>query len=480
MKIITRSVMRWVGDELVTVEEESYEYDGPVAEAKGGNGGNDQYYENLNRLYGIQADQAELLGNAFKENVLPGYKQWGEQVQGINSQANREKAAGDAAAQVRASTTQNMQDVEANMASLGINPSDQGFQRQMRIASIQGAGMEAGSATQARNQREQLGLAATQDWVTAGMGTPTQATQATNSAISATNSAISGRNQEAGNQGAAVGNIVRGGIGLMYGPGGGGWKDGGVVRLENGGYVHRLAMGGMAGGMKAFGGAGAAPPPAPAPQGAPAPKTGDVAAGAAGTAGMGLAGVGKAGSLVKGVGDLTGSSTLSSFGTGMNLAPAQAQAAGEAYRQAATQMVDGAIGSVVPEAGAAAGATEGAAAAGTAAELTGTAAALEGGAALASTLGAAVPVIGAGVAAYGLGSALGWWADGGKVTPGAVQRTGEVDGPGGPKDDLIPAMLSDGEYVMPVGAVKFFGLDRLEKMRQKGLDYEKQLGIGRA
>jgi hypothetical protein len=39
------------------------------------------------------------------------------------------------------------------------------------------------------------------------------------------------------------------------------------------------------------------------------------------------------------------------------------------------------------------------------------------------------------------------------------------------------AALSDGEFVMPVGAVKFYGIDRLEKMRQKGLAHEKQLGI---
>lgn len=44
---------------------------------------------------------------------------------------------------------------------------------------------------------------------------------------------------------------------------------------------------------------------------------------------------------------------------------------------------------------------------------------------------------------------------------------GEVDGPGGPKDDLIPAMLSDGEYIMPAEAVKFFGLDKLNKMKEK-------------
>jgi len=33
---------------------------------------------------------------------------------------------------------------------------------------------------------------------------------------------------------------------------------------------------------------------------------------------------------------------------------------------------------------------------------------------------------------------------------------------------------------MPVGAVKKFGLDRLEKMRQAGLEFEKTLGIAKA
>lgn len=68
-----------------------------------------------------------------------------------------------------------------------------------------------------------------------------------------------------------------------------------------------------------------------------------------------------------------------------------------------------------------------------------------------------------------------------KVRPGATTRKGgKVSGPGGPKDDRVPALLSDGEFVLPVGAVKKYGLDKLEKMRQDGLQFEKQLGIGRA
>jgi hypothetical protein len=44
---------------------------------------------------------------------------------------------------------------------------------------------------------------------------------------------------------------------------------------------------------------------------------------------------------------------------------------------------------------------------------------------------------------------------------------GPVEGPGGPKDDLINAKLSDGEFVMPSEVVEFYGLDRLHKMMAK-------------
>lgn len=57
---------------------------------------------------------------------------------------------------------------------------------------------------------------------------------------------------------------------------------------------------------------------------------------------------------------------------------------------------------------------------------------------------------------------------------------GEVDGPGGPKDDMVPAMLSDGEFIMPAEAVKFFGLDRLHKMTQKAKEGMMEMPTGSA
>jgi hypothetical protein len=45
---------------------------------------------------------------------------------------------------------------------------------------------------------------------------------------------------------------------------------------------------------------------------------------------------------------------------------------------------------------------------------------------------------------------------------------GSVKGPGGPTDDAIPAKLSNGEFVMSAPAVKFFGVDKLNKMNEQG------------
>lgn len=51
-------------------------------------------------------------------------------------------------------------------------------------------------------------------------------------------------------------------------------------------------------------------------------------------------------------------------------------------------------------------------------------------------------------------------ADGGKVHRGK----GAVRGPGGPVDDKVPAMLSNGEYVLPADTTAAIGKDKLDKL----------------
>lgn len=214
-------------------------------------------------------------------------------------------------------------------------------------------------------------------------------------------------------------------------------------------------------------------------------------------------GAGGAGTLVENVGNLVGKiapeagNSISSFGTGLRLGD-KAQPAIEAYKaaatgaEAATTAAAGAeaAGTVAAGAEAAGTVAAGAEAAGVAAagaEAAGaTATAMGAGSAIGSALGAAMPWVGA---AMLIGSAFDLFADGGEVKshkiggrqgPDGVAENetgGKVDGPGGPKEDKVMARLSPEEFVMPVATVKLFGLDRLEKMRQLGLRYEKQLGI---
>lgn len=69
----------------------------------------------------------------------------------------------------------------------------------------------------------------------------------------------------------------------------------------------------------------------------------------------------------------------------------------------------------------------------------------------------------------GLGTFAGLkWADGGYVGKGLeMANGGHVDGPGGPVDDRIPAMLSDGEYVVPADVVKAKGVEFFDKLRER-------------
>lgn len=61
-----------------------------------------------------------------------------------------------------------------------------------------------------------------------------------------------------------------------------------------------------------------------------------------------------------------------------------------------------------------------------------------------------------------VGAKLLGFADG-----GMPRKRGMVRGPGGPVDDMIPAMLSDGEYVIPADTVKAIGKKNLDKVVDK-------------
>jgi hypothetical protein len=62
-------------------------------------------------------------------------------------------------------------------------------------------------------------------------------------------------------------------------------------------------------------------------------------------------------------------------------------------------------------------------------------------------------------------------ADGGETFP---RKTGQISGPGGPKDDKIPAMLSDGEFVFTAKAVDNAGGPKAMYKMMNRLDPESE------
>lgn len=413
-----------------------------------GGGGGNQYYANLEKLYGTQAAQAERLMGLSEKLTYPMYERMVGESLDYGSLANKERAAAQAKADAEASFGSAMGAYKGDLASMGINPEDPRYAREMRKLATTAYGGGAAGMTGARERADQMGFARLQD--TTGMlaGVPSSASSALSSASATGGNLAQMYNQGQQQYGQNVAGAVRGGIDLY----GFTRNNPGIWTGANGGYVQRLARGGIAGAIENI-------TPPPPPTGSPDTTNANV-----GAAGQGLMrGREMVGSGVESLGKATGSADMTAFGQGMRLGK-EAQPAIDAYTQAAQQ-----VNSILPAAGEA---TTAAAAEG--ALMEGVAGSMGSGAAL----GAAMPWLGAAMLA---GSALGLFKDGGKVTPGSTSRRGgEVDGPGGPKDDRVPALLSDGEFVMPIGAVKKFGLDRLEKMRQAGLEFEKHLGIAKA
>lgn len=76
-------------------------------------------------------------------------------------------------------------------------------------------------------------------------------------------------------------------------------------------------------------------------------------------------------------------------------------------------------------------------------------------------------LIGLGVTAATGGMAGGWAGAASALTGRKFASGGAVHGPGGPVDDKIPAMLSNGEYVIPADVVKAKGVEFFDKLKAK-------------
>ena len=448
----------------------------------GGGGGGGVKYDNLERLYEIQAKQAENLMDQANQNVYPNYNLLAEQARNTGSIANQELSAERAGAAVAGAQGLAKKQLTEQLSSMGVNPADAKYANTMASMDLDAAAQRAAAETGARDKTRDLGFARLTDVTNAGMGIGSNAVASLNSAGNMASNIASMQNQQSAMNAQGMGNIAALGTRLLT------MKCGGLVRP-----VKKYAGGGFTGGGITGSMAAIQPPPPPAAVGTTS-KGAAVANGVTSTAlASGTKGIGTA---IEHVGNAIGQvapeagNSISSFGTGMRLGE-QAQPAIEAYKAAGTEAAKTATTAAVKDAAVKEGAEAVtgevlkdatiSAAADTAAGTT--AASMGAGASIASTIGAAMPWVGG---AMLIGSALGLFRDGGNV--GGIKdakvvdavdgrKGGYADGPGGPKDDAIPAMLSNGEFVMPAGSVQLYGIEQLEKMRARGLRHEKKMGI---
>lgn len=466
----------------------------------GGQRGLEQEEKDLLRMQTAAAQQ----GLQGRNEAMGTYRDFMDRGRSLGSLSNQNRAA-DQVGEDAYGAYGNMQRMaDSNMASMGVNPGDARFMRGRDTAGVGMAAQVGSGMGAARRAARQEGLSM-QGAGAAGlagfdptgalnsMGNTISNAQRTGMMADAASAQGWGQLGQAGMYGLKNGKEIASNVsagwntvkGWMSGPTAsdantmpGLYADGGYIphyaeggevmgmhRYANGGNVYDQAMQDMGGGYRSPSQSEVAPPqPDQRPEMAMhAMRAAKFAVDKVASSSLGSGANSSASLLAAENGIASGGMGVpgAGYGAGAGTAAAGTAAAGEAAAGAAGAQAAAGAGAAAGETAAASGlATAGA------------------------TLGTAIPVLGVGLLA---GKALGLFADGGGVPQGIGRkqragraenpRGGKVSGPGGPKDDMVMARLSPGEFVLPVGAVKKFGLDRLEKMRQAGLDFERQRNI---
>ena len=502
---------------LIRTKHNGFSPDGRRTLEKGGGGSSAPYYENMDRLYGAQARAAEYMLNQSMP-VLPQYmsntkRMVTDAMDGTLANQMRQRAGNDATATMGAALDANNRMVQR----YGMQFSPDRMLSESNRNAIMGAAQKAGAMSNADLAAEDmkwnrnagaLGQAT-------GMGTGAMQTmgQAASGYGAVGNSMMQNDAMNAsgyGKFGAAVAQSAFKDGGEACAPKRRGLRD---VRLAAGGdpwsawkQKNPITMGGPqeSGGASALGSAmmGAAPyvigeglkaagvgdglragarAAKDAVKGAfgYAPEAGSTGAGVTGSVGPTFASA-EAPLNVGGIGQgLEAGSGAGISAPSGSLAPTLVNAA---ETGAPSSLVGGTGAGLVEGTGAGLSATTSSLAPTLASA--GEAGAMAAGGGTMAALSAAAPWLAGGLA---LGSALGLieLADGGAVAKGGKglrrkdfsTKGGEVEGPGNEVSDSIPAMLSDGEFVLNAGAVKMVGKDTLEQVNKAGLRFREDGGV---
>lgn len=427
-------------------------------------GGEQAYYANAERLYGVQADTANFMLDIGKEALPGAVDRYQAAALRYEDPAYAERMAGQAATTAQQSLDQTSDTMRRNMARYGFNPASGKWAGMERTNAVQGAAIKAGAMNQAFSNVEDKKFGAAKDFYSSMVGMPSDAAaQAGNAASGFANIGQAKRN-EAAQDGQGLSNVASLGYMALT------MRDGGEVRKPR---VRRMASGGLF----QVGTQPVQVPTAPAPQ-QQQPSISSMKTAAQmiqeGPGGFAKAMSGKGGKIMENLGNWTGNSSLAAEGLGTQATAAGQDLTGaiQAYKSASMNDIAAGLAKGAGDAGTIAlntGVEQGAmlaaqnaglegATAATADALASTAGAAEvagaaeGASALTGALSGAATVMPWLAAGAAVGSLLGLFADGGEVHDGT--EGGTVSGPGTGTSDSVDAKLSNGEIVENTEAVK--------------------------
>ena len=228
---------------MIGNKHSGYGPDGRRIYFKGGGGGDQVKYDNLEKLYGEQTASARLLRNIAEAN-LPGATQaYVGEVQNVLAPEYANRQANLAGADMAGANAMERAATERNMASMGVNPNDPRFAGSMRSTQLSNAARMAAGKNLTRNEADKFQLNVAKDAVGTFTGQSNNAaTQMGNAASGLGSVYASQQNQQMAQQQAqsqAIGNAVGGSL-MAWSM----FKDGGKVKGCGLNGIRRHADGG--------------------------------------------------------------------------------------------------------------------------------------------------------------------------------------------------------------------------------------------
>lgn len=316
-------------------------------------------YDSLEDLYEEQAASARLLREQAEANLPGAVQSYVDQVGAIQDPGYAGRQAGLAAADMAGANAMERAATERNLASMGVNPNDPRFAGSMRSTELNNAARMAAGQNIARNDASKYQLAVAQDAVGTFTGQSNSAATQMGNASSGLGSLYSTQaNQQMAQdqaQSNAIGSAVGGGMMALSM-----FKDGGKVKGVGGlsglKKVERHMLGGQAGSQQNRGFFQmqqiAPPPSAQAPQQpssmmspttmAQTMKAGKEFKAGGGFDGMAARNTDKLGRIAGKFSDSAGNQ-IQSYSRGMTMSAEEANAAADAYTQAAQNASDPAL-----------------------------------------------------------------------------------------------------------------------------------------